>query len=99
MSSYRNPGFLSDADEPTRRVRCPIHGFIRFSENERKVIDHRLFRRLRYVRQLALTELLYPGATHTRFEHALGVMEIATRAFNILAAKRGDLLESRFKTV
>jgi uncharacterized protein len=38
--------------------------------------------------------MVYPGATHTRFEHSLGVMELATRAFDQLAAKRGDLLES-----
>lgn len=96
MSSYRHPEFLNTPDEPTSRVRCPIHGFIRFSENERRIIDHRLFRRLRYVRQLALTELVYPGASHTRFEHSLGVMEVATRAFDALAAKHGDLMESTF---
>ena len=48
---FRPPSFLSDQDHPTYRVRCPIHGFIRFSENEREVIDHPLFRRLRMIRQ------------------------------------------------
>jgi uncharacterized protein len=96
MSGYRQPEFLTENDEPRHRVRCPIHGFIHYSENEREVIDHRLFRRLRYIRQLALTEFVYPGATHTRFEHSLGVMEVATRAFDSLAAKRGDVLEATF---
>ena len=96
---YRQPQFLSDADEPSKRVRCPIHGFIHFSQNEKAIIDHKLFRRLRYIRQLALTEFLYPGASHTRFEHSLGVMYIVTRAFDILAAKHGDLLESAFSEV
>lgn len=92
-TSFRQPQFLTDKDVPVFRIRCPVHGFIRFSGNEQKVIDHWIFRRLRHIRQLALTELLYPGATHTRFEHSLGVMELATRAFDQLAASRGDLLE------
>ena len=99
VSAHRQPQFLTAQDEPQHRVRCPIHGFIHFSENERYVIDHPLFRRLRYIRQLALTEFVYPGATHTRFEHSLGVMEVATQAFDSLAAKQGTLLEDLFKEV
>lgn len=99
MSGYRQPKFLPGDNEPRHRVRCPVHGFIRYSENERRIIDHPLFRRLRYIRQLALTEFVYPGASHTRFEHSLGVMEVATRAFDSLAAKRGDVLEATFKEV
>lgn len=101
MSSgvFRQPAYLTRTDEPRHRVRCPIHGFIRFSENERRVIDHPLFRRLRLIRQLALTELVYPGATHTRFEHSLGVMEVATRMFDALARANGDLMEETFGAV
>ena len=99
VTRFRQPKYLPGDNEPIHRVRCPIHGFIRFSENERKIIDHRLFRRLRYIRQLALTELLYPGASHTRFEHSLGVMEVATRAFDRLAEKKGDLLETTFSEI
>jgi len=98
-SSFRQPEYLTDNDVPRYRIRCPIHGFIRFSENERKIIDHWIFRRLRHIRQLALTEMLYPGATHTRFEHSLGVMELATRAFDQIAARSGGLLEANLKTV
>jgi uncharacterized protein len=47
----------------------------------------------------ALTEFVYPGATHTRFEHSLGVMELATRAFDQLAARRGAVLETNLKKV
>ena len=88
-SQYRQPSFLGSDHEPIHRIRCPVHGFIRFSKAEREIIDHRLFRRLRYIRQLALTELVYPGATHTRFEHSLGVMEMATRIFDRLAVENG----------
>lgn len=45
--TFRQADYLTTADEPRHRVRCPVHGFIRFSENERQIIDHCLFRRLR----------------------------------------------------
>jgi HD superfamily phosphohydrolase len=79
--------YLSTADEPTNKVRCPVHGFIHYSANERSFIDHPAFRRLRNVKQLALTCYVYPGAMHSRFEHSLGVMEMATRAFDALSTK------------
>lgn len=98
-STYRQPKYLADSHEPKHRVRCPIHGFIRYSDCEREIIDHPIFRRLRWIRQLALTELVYPGATHTRFEHSLGVMEMATRIFDRLAAQNGALMEQVFGEV
>ena len=97
--NYRQPCYLGEMHHPTRRLRCPVHGFIRFSNAERRIIDHPLFRRLRYIRQLALTELIYPGATHTRFEHSLGVMEMATRMFDRLAAEQGAVMEEVFGEV
>ena len=99
MDSYRQPEFLTDKDKPLFRIRCPIHGFIHFSANERRIVDHWIFQRLRFIRQLALTELIYPGATHTRFEHSFGVLEMATRSFDSLATKHGGLLETRFRDV
>src|SRR5579862_9691645 len=99
MSEFLQPQYLTEQDQPGYRIRCPIHGFIRFSEHERQIVDNRLYQRLRFIRQLALTELIYPGATHTRFEHSLGVMEIATRAFDALARSKGDVMETTFATV
>jgi HD superfamily phosphohydrolase len=60
-----------------REIRDPIHGFIRRSEKEAAIIDTPVFQRLRGIRQLALANLVYPGALHTRFDHSLGVMYIA----------------------
>jgi HD superfamily phosphohydrolase len=65
-------------------IRDPIHNFIRLNSNERKVLDSRPFQRLRYIHQLGLTYLLYPGATHRRFEHSLGVMELASRVYDVI---------------
>src|SRR5258708_11983204 len=64
--------------------RDPIHTFIRVSSDERRIIDSRPFQRLRHIHQLALTYLVYPGATHRRFEHCLGVMDLAGRVFDVV---------------
>ena len=58
-------------------VKDPVHGFIRASEGELAVIDSRPIQRLRRICQLAKADLTYPGATHTRFLHSLGVMHLA----------------------
>ena len=63
-------------------VRDGIHGFIEFNNLEKSLIDSTPFQRLRNIHQLAMTYQVYPGATHKRFEHSLGVMEIATRIFD-----------------
>ena len=62
-----------------KAIRDPIHGFIKLTEEEVKFIDGEpLVQRLRYVKQLGFVYLVYPTATHTRFDHSLGVMYIAT---------------------
>ncbi len=65
-------------------IRDPVHVFIRLDTDERKVLDSRPFQRLRQIHQLAMTYMVYPGATHRRFEHSLGVMELASRVFDII---------------
>ncbi len=65
-------------------IRDPIHIFVHLDSDERKVLDSRPFQRLRHITQLALTYLIYPGATHKRFEHSLGVMELAGRVFDVV---------------
>lgn len=55
----------------------PIHKFIRFTELEKKIIDSKVFQRLRRIKQLAGAHLVYPAAQHSRFEHSLGTMHLA----------------------
>jgi HD superfamily phosphohydrolase len=65
----------------------PIHDFIRVYDHELKIIDNPIFQRLRRIRQLSGAHLTYPAAQHTRFEHSLGVMHIASQAGQALHEK------------
>lgn len=77
-------------------IRDPIHGFIRFNELERDIINHPAFQRLRRIRQLAWTDMVYPGAMHTRFEHSLGVMHVVSRIFDTICERNNKLLEKEY---
>ena len=65
----------------------PIHDFIRVYDHELKIIDNPIFQRLRRIKQLSGAHLTYPAAQHTRFEHSLGVMQIAGQAGQALKEK------------
>ncbi len=77
-----------------QRFRDSIHGFIWLTPTEEKLVDHPRFQRLRNIHQLSSGFLVYPGATHTRFEHSLGVMELATQAFQCLKTNSEDKLNT-----
>ena len=76
-------------------IRDPIHEFIKLDSDERDVLDSLPVQRLRNVHQLAMEYLVYPGATHKRFEHALGVMELAGRVFDTIT--RNDLVHDEIR--
>ncbi len=78
--------------QPSRSIvlRDPLWDTIRLDDTARRVVDSAPFQRLRYIKQLGLANLVYPGATHTRFDHALGVYHLAERALEVLAS-RGEL--------
>lgn len=78
------------------KFRDPVHGFIEVSALERELIDSEPFQRLRNIKQLAMTHLVFHGAEHTRFGHSIGVMHMVTRAFES-AVKNGkpDWTESK----
>ena len=66
----------------------PIYGLINFkSEFLYDLIDHRYFQRLRRIGQMGLTHLVYPGATHTRFQHAIGALFLMQSAVDVLREK------------
>ena len=71
-------------------IRDPIHGFIYREPKEKKIVDTKVFQRLRRLKQLALANLVYPGASHSRFEHSLGVFHIAREISNRLLPSESD---------
>lgn len=66
-------------------IRDPIHGYIEIRPSIRKLLDTRIVQRLRDVKQLGWTNLVYPGANHTRYEHSLGTYYLAGRLATGLA--------------
>lgn len=78
----------------------PIYGFITIpSEFIFDLIEHPYFQRLRRISQLGLTYLVYPGAYHTRFHHALGAMHLMQKAVNILRSKGVPVSEEEEEAV
>ncbi len=65
-------------------LRDPVWNNIRVDELSLSLVDTEVFQRLRYVRQLGWTYLVYPGATHSRFEHALGTHHLSRRTLALL---------------
>jgi len=65
-------------------LRDPVWNNIRVDELTLELVDTEVFQRLRYVRQLGWTYLVYPGATHSRFEHALGTHHLSRRTLALL---------------
>ncbi|NOT79656.1 MAG: HD domain-containing protein [Bacteriovoracaceae bacterium] len=65
-------------------IRDPVHGSIHILDEEIPIIRDDFFQRLRNIKQLGFSEYVFPGATHTRFIHSIGVMNIASSAFDRL---------------
>ena len=69
-------------------IRDPLWNTIRLDPIAVQIVDTAEFQRLRYIRQLGFTHLVYPGATHTRFDHALGVYHLTTVALGQIRENR-----------
>lgn len=78
----------------------PIYGFISISnEVVFQLIEHPYFQRLRRIRQLGMTSFVYPGALHTRFQHAMGAMHLMKQAVDTLRSKKVDISEEEEEAV
>ncbi|PWB86159.1 deoxyguanosinetriphosphate triphosphohydrolase-like protein [Methanobrevibacter woesei] len=71
-------------------IRDSVYGDIRLNEIEVEVMDNPQFQRLRRIKQLGLISLIYPGANHTRFEHSIGTMHIASKLADKLDLNQDD---------
>jgi HD superfamily phosphohydrolase len=74
----------------TKVIRDPLHGYIAFDALARAIIDTVEMQRLRRIRQLGFSYLVYPGANHTRFEHSLGTYHLMTVVLDRLAVAKGE---------
>ena len=90
--AYIEPCFDNLNPHRTYEIRCPVHGFISLNDWEWTVISQPAFQRLRRIKQLAWTDYVYPGAMHTRFEHSLGVMHVATLLYDAICDKSAEIL-------
>jgi HD superfamily phosphohydrolase len=78
----------------TYEIRCPVYGFVTLSDWEWQIISQPAYQRLRRIRQLAWTDYVFPGAMHTRFEHSLGVMHMATILYEGVAERSREILQA-----
>src|SRR3989304_9880132 len=81
---------------PTKLIMDPVHGGADFFEHEAKIINHPLFQRLRYIIQNDLVFFVFPGPTHSRFQHSMGSMHIAGKFLKSII--RAYLSDSRRKS-
>jgi len=78
----------------SKLINDPLHGFVTLpSALVFDVVQHPYFQRLRRIRQLGMSEWVYPGATHTRFHHALGAMNLMVKALETLRNKGVDITD------
>lgn len=95
MLHIRTPAVHDDADNMARKIlNDPVYGFVTLrGELLLKLIDHPWFQRLRRISQLGLSHLVYPGATHNRFHHAVGAMHLMQSAIEELRQKGHNISE------
>ena len=81
-------GIPAEQLEPGKVITDPVHGDIYLTRLEQRVVDGAPFQRLRRVKQLGTTHLVYPGATHSRFSHSLGALRMAQDLFDAVMDQR-----------
>ena len=85
----------SSSKNKRKIVNDPVHGFINIAYDIIfDLIEHQYFQRLRRIKQLGLTSFVYPGATHTRFQHALGASYLMNTVINVLRQKGQEISEN-----
>lgn len=81
----------------SKLINDPVHGFLNFSEPSlTQLIDHPWFQRLRYISQMGVAKLVYPGADHTRFLHSLGATHLMGQALDVLHNKGISILKDEY---
>lgn len=89
---------MSQSVKPSKIVNDPVHGFIELPRGTLlNLIDSPAFQRLRRIKQLGMSSLVYPGAVHTRFNHALGAMHLMRQALDVLRRKKIEISKKEYR--
>jgi HD superfamily phosphohydrolase len=81
-------------------INDPVYGFIKIPYDVVfDLIEHPLLQRLRRIRQLGLTHYVYPGANHTRFQHAVGAMHLMGQAIAVIRSRGHEITEEEARAV
>ncbi len=86
---------------PKRKIlNDPVHGFINIPSGLLfNIVEHKYFQRLRRITQLGLTNFVYPGANHTRFQHALGATHLMSTAIDVIRSKGHKITNEEAESV
>lgn len=89
---------MASASNKKKIFNDPIYGFVSIpDELHFDIIEHPYFQRLRRIKQVSMTNLVYPGANHTRFAHSLGTMHLMRCAIQLLRGKGYDISEEELE--
>ena len=98
LKKYRNSikfdkkwGLDNMNDNNKKFIRDSVYGDIKLNKFEVKIMDMPQFQRLRRIKQLGLISLIYPGATHTRFEHCIGTMNLGSKVAEELNIEKYEI--------
>ncbi len=81
-------------------INDPVYGFIKIPfEIVFDLMEHPLFQRLRRIRQLGLTHFVYPGANHSRFQHAIGAMHLMGQAIEVIRSRGHEITDDEARAV
>ena len=94
----QNLKFMATSSNKNKIFNDPIYGFVSIpNELHFDIIEHPYFQRLRRIKQVSMTNLVYPGANHTRFAHSLGAMHLMRRAIQLLRGKGYDITDEELE--
>ena len=89
---------MASASNKKKIFNDPIYGFVSIpDELHFDIIEHPYFQRLRRIKQVSMTNLVYPGANHTRFAHSLGAMHLMRRAIPLLRGKGYNITDEELE--